>query len=584
MVLPNLALFVGRTNPPSTFLQPGKFSAEFSGNVTVELRAQYTFRAVAKGGLELLVNGNSVLNLSETGDSSEPSKPVRLNRGTNSILVRFVAPDRGDAQFQLLWTPKNSAVAIPIPTEVLSYDEMPELKQSAQLRRGLHLFAEYRCGRCHASEGAISPELDFGAPDFENIGSRLNSGWMAEWIANPTGRMPKLFRDAESARKVAAYLASLKGAAQASSSQGDFAMGEELFRTLNCSACHAESSNIRPKFLEGALAPYLENPQAHYPWNAMPNFKLSHEEAADLSAFLNRSATAVKDFNWSEAVADGQALLQKSGCLSCHSAKLENKYSAPPLAAIGNSGRSGCLSTNGPSRAPQFNLKPEEQEALAAFLRNGNLAALHHPAPHELALRQVQTLRCAECHEEVDGVPRISVLGGKLKPKWVRRFIRGEVHYKPRPWMPQRMPAFPAHASTLANGLAALHGNSPETHQTTAVDTQQADIGAKLISSAGGFSCVACHAVGSFTSGQVVETPGVNLAHSGERLLECYFQRWVLNPVALEPNTKMPVYFDAQGRSQLTEILEGDGEKQIKAIWEYVRLGDKMPPPPTPQP
>ena len=57
-----------------------------------------------------------------------------------------------------------------------------------------------------------------------------------------------------------------------------------------------------------------------------------------------------------------------------------------------------------------------------------------------------------------------------------------------------------------------------------------------------------------------------------------------MNPVALEPNTKMPVYFDPQGHSQLTDILDGDGEKQVNAIWDYVRLGDKMPPPPTPQP
>jgi len=150
--------------------------------------------------------------------------------------------------------------------------------------------------------------------------------------------------------------------------------------------------------------------------------------------------------------------------------------------------------------------------------------------------------------------------------------------------MPQRMPSFPAHAASLAVGLAALHGRPAETSPEPPLNAQSAETGAKLVSAAGGFSCVACHAVGSFTSGQVVETPGVNLAHSGERLLKSYFDRWVMNPVALEPNTKMPVYFDAQGRSQLTEILEGDGEKQINAIWQYVRLGPKMPLPPSPQP
>jgi hypothetical protein len=189
-----------------------------------------------------------------------------------------------------------------------------------------------------------------------------------------------------------------------------------------------------------------------------------------------------------------------------------------------------------------------------------------------------------ECHEKVEGAPRLATLGAKLKPEWAKRFIAGEVKYKPRPWMQQRMPAFPAQAASLAVGLATLHGNPAETSPEQSLDAQMAATGAKLVSAAGGFSCVACHAVGSFTSGQVVEAPGVNLAHSSERLLKSYFERWVMNPVVLEPNTKMPVYFDAQGRSQLTDILEGDGEKQINAIWEYLRLGDKIPPPPTPQP
>jgi len=44
----------------------------------------------------------------------------------------------------------------------------------------------------------------------------------------------------------------------------------------------------------------------------------------------------------------------------------------------------------------------------------------------------------------------------------------------------------------------------------------------------------------------------------------------------------MPVYFDAEGHSQLTDFFEGDAQKQIDAIWEYIRLGEKMPAPPVP--
>jgi hypothetical protein len=42
----------------------------------------------------------------------------------------------------------------------------------------------------------------------------------------------------------------------------------------------------------------------------------------------------------------------------------------------------------------------------------------------------------------------------------------------------------------------------------------------------------------------------------------------------------MPVYFD-EGKSPLTEVLGGDAEKQMDAIWEYIRLGPNMPLPST---
>ena len=82
---------------------------------------------------------------------------------------------------------------------------------------------------------------------------------------------------------------------------------------------------------------------------------------------------------------------------------------------------------------------------------------------------------------------------------------------------------------------------------------------------------MACHAVGSSEVQLVVESPGVNLAYSGDRLLPAYFHRWLMNPIAIEPGTKMPAYFDAEGRSQLTEFFDGNAHTQINAIWDYIR-------------
>ena len=137
------------------------------------------------------------------------------------------------------------------------------------------------------------------------------------------------------------------------------------------------------------------------------------------------------------------------------------------------------------------------------------------------------------------------------------------------------MPAFKSRAGLLANGLAAQHGYSPQTPAEPPIDMDLARIGQKLIGKDGGFSCVSCHGVGNMEALEVFESEGINFAYSSERLLPQYYRRWVRNPLSIDPQTKMPVYFD-EGKSPLTEALDGDAEQQIEALWQYLRLGTQM--------
>jgi hypothetical protein len=130
----------------------------------------------------------------------------------------------------------------------------------------------------------------------------------------------------------------------------------------------------------------------------------------------------------------------------------------------------------------------------------------------------------------------------------------------------------------LAQGLAAQHGFPPRTPAGPEVDAALAKLGQQLVGKDGGFSCVSCHGVGAMEALEVFESEGINLAHSAERLLPQYYRRWMRSPLSIDDQTKMPTYFE-DGKSPLTEILDGDAEKQITALWEYLRLGEKMPPP-----
>lgn len=600
LVLPYPALYVGSDKAPGLFLEPGPFAAEFSGWISVELRAQYTFSAECTSALDLLINGKEVLTATNGTAAPQVSKPVRLNKGTNAFLLRLHPVTNVPAAFRLLWASRNNPVPVPIPSAVFSHTPEDELRRSMAAHKGAFLVRDYRCANCHLTSSVPAQN----SPTFDGIGSRLYPDWLAQWILNPSAsrraHMPQLFHGPEAtaqAQAIAAYLSSAQVARGSSRASPDAANdsaraeGETLFRDLHCASCHSAPgepagvdrislSHVAQKFV--SLPDFLQNPQAHYPANPMPNFKLSPAEAHALAAFLlHREPPATETTIDASLSTAGKSLVQSTGCLNCHGADLPNQFKAPPFSAIMQSTlESGCLDPNS-TKAPRFTFAPGEKENIKVFLATRQPSALNRNVPHENAIHYTERLQCVQCHRD-SSMPEPLALGGKLKPEWAARFIGGEVPYKPRPWLKTRMPAFPAYAKPLADGLAALHGHPANTLAEPTLNPELVTTGAKLVSSAGGFSCVACHPVKDAAAAVVVESPGVNLAYSGERLLSPFFHRWLMNPIAIDPGTKMPVYFDAEGRSQLTEFFDGDARKQIDAIWQYLRMGDKMPAPPTP--
>ena len=122
-------------------------------------------------------------------------------------------------------------------------------------------------------------------------------------------------------------------------------------------------------------------------------------------------------------------------------------------------------------------------------------------------------------------------------------------------------------------------GPTPSPDPAPADSADLAKVGQKLAGPNGGFSCLSCHGIAGAAATQVFEAPGVNLAHAYDRLQKSYFRRWLRAPTSIDPTSKMPVYFDEEGRSPLNDVLGGDEARTITAVWEYLRLGDKMPKP-----
>jgi mono/diheme cytochrome c family protein len=428
--------------------------------------------------------------------------------------------------------------------------------------------------------------------------------------------------------------------------------GGVLYATLNCIACHtppdampapeagagnANGGNgeqadadtalaskriphkyVRAKFTPAGLKQYLLNPHAHYAWNPMPNFRLTEQEADNLSAYLLANGEEKPPVNGDVPAGDpakGRQLVATSGCLNCHMLGTEQSQAkAPALAELSKSGWAQGLAKGGDFHAtgPRYELTDEQRAAVVAFAATGR-SSLGRESPPEFAERQVRAMRCIACHmrdgkesllataldqEQKDleakfpppqpanaeafapdqRAPMLTWVGEKLRPEWMAAFIGGQIPYKPRPYLRARMPAFTARAVGLAQGLAEEHGYGPTSEEYPKPDPKTAAVGQTLAGRTPNqaFACVQCHAVANLPPFTPFEAPSVNFMYSRERLRKDYYHRWVHDPIKLDPNTKMPKFERDDGKTPITTVYDGDARKQFEAIWQYLLEGREI--------
>ena len=637
------ALYVSHGAAPTPFLPPGRFRATWTGDLNLRLRERMAFVAAGRGKVTIAVKDKVVFEAEGEDLAAKAGEVVRLDKGKNPIVVTYESPASGDAFVRIAWKEQRGLIPEPVPPTVFSHDAAAtDVATGARLRRGRQLLADLRCTKCHATDTTGMPELAMDAPALTHIGWRLNRDWVARWVADPKSvrrdaHMPRLLRDNAAAEDVAAYLATLSmvDSERRFIDPEQAPRGGQLFAALNCVACHttpdaadppaAESrvalSHVGAKFLPDTLADYLLDPAAHYAWNPMPNFKLDRIEADGIAAYLMHKSPQRQVRPATGDAARGKQLVRSSGCLNCHALEGEkSELVAPPLASIdGARWTQGCMAPDPAARkgAPDFGLSESDRHALLAFAATDR-SSLARDSAAEFSTRQVAAMRCTACHAR-DGresllstdfaadaaalamavplpqapagaaegehfapdqrPPMLTWAGEKLRTEWAAAFIGGQVPYKPRPYLHARMPAFGPRAALMAQGMAAEHGYAPATPPYPPPDEQMAAVGQKLIGAAGGFSCVQCHAVGAAPPLAPFEAPALNMRHITERLRKDYYDRWMLNPIKVEPTTKMPAFADAEGRSAIRDVYDGDAVKQFEAIWQFLLRGKEVKPP-----
>lgn len=573
LLVDQMALTVPEGTSPSVFLAPRAFGSSWTGTLVVPERDAITFSLEGVGTATLQIDGKVIVS------GALPivaTVPVTLAKGGHGIFCGYRSLPSGEGRVRLMWSSPQFRTE-PVPAGAFRFMPGAEVASWGKVRAGRELFGAAQCIRCHQPRGGLPadamPEILATAPDFQDIGQRLERDWLEKWIAAPQGHCPSVA--AGQAADIAAHLAALKDAAGPAgpSVPGDaksIADGSALVEKLHL-GFWIEPLTKERKHTDAGLIEQLRRPARHHPATVFPDVRLTPTEAGAIAAYVrSRQPSRIAVSAAGNATA-GKTIVAVS-CAACHSpaAPLPGARSFEDISRADWTVK-GCVAENR-GRAPDLRLTRDDVAALIAFRnsdRDVGLQSLGRFVPAEYAAAQLKALNCAQCHSGggENKLPDIALAGEKFDREWLTNLFAGKQPDKIRPWQEARMPAFASRAANLSLGLAARHGVPPKT-PAPAPDAALAVIGGKL-GGTDGYSCVACHDAGTRKALQVFEGQGPNLQLAGERLRYDYFQRWTHWPQRIAPATIMPRYTKDRDHALLDTQLDGNAEKQFEAIWQW---------------
>ena len=256
-------------------------------------------------------------------------------------------------------------------------------------------------------------------------------------------------------------------------------LGRKLLARYGCVSCHAlrtaggarmmatneppPLTHVAEKTTREWIYAWLKNPQAYSVSATMPDFKLSDEDARDISAFLVDQSTPYKTAEAAESgggasgdAQEGASVYGESFCASCHAVQnaaglMVGGDIGPELTRIGSKVKADWLVTwlrepkqYAPHTAmPRYRFNEKQLGLLAGFLEaktdSDLLANVHLDAATKKQIAHGKVLvnerGCASCHE-LNGIkkpenfaPDLSAAGSRSLAKIV--FATGVPHTLP---------------------------------------------------------------------------------------------------------------------------------------------------------
>lgn len=295
-------------------------------------------------------------------------------------------------------------------------------------------------------------------------------------------------------------------------------------------------------------------------------------------------------------IARGRDLFQTLGCAACHEMQVgEQRLVSPaakPLTEVNPS--RGCLATSPPvrpdSRAPDYALSPQQQRAIRSALQ----AAIPESTPESIVRQTMTAFNCRACHvrQRVGGPEStrnqyfkttIPEMGdeGRLPPpldgvgdKLTRETLSHVLSHgaDDRPYMRVAMPAFGE------GRLAKLHESLIQLDEQTLLPMVSFSEPESRVKSTGrhlagdqGLACIKCH---TFGENRATGIQAIDMQKMSRRLREDWFRRYLFNPQAYRPGTRMPTGFP-NGQAVVRDVYEGEPSMQIAALWTYLKDGER---------
>lgn len=527
------------------------------------------------------------------------------------------------------------------------------LEDGPVISRGKEMFISLGCNGCHKTKGYEN--LDKAGPSLKKIGKKVDPSWLVRWIKKPSeyqanALMPDFRLSEEEAINIAAYLI-----AQSDSNyhepvqydKGDISKGRDLFRTIGCLGCHKmgndgdtfapDLTNVGSKVKPDWLVNWFLDPKGYNPHTIMPKFRLTMQQAKDLTAFLLTIGNKQKDEKFEEEillpkrVEHGKELISKKGCTACHEINgIEHTRIGPELNKIGaklpfqldfgnthdvehtwlawieNKLKDPTIYNTEviKSTMPTFNLSDDDRKALAVFLRGMDGRIIPSNFIKKLSVekfeieqgrRAIAKYNCRGCHK-IDGqgggilkfykgkfnAPPPLEMGGlhvgdRIKDSWMHSFLREPTPV--RGWLKVKMPTFLFSQEDIYY-ITRYFVNFAE--DKIPYERGIRDIppdnylieGRKLVLA---FECEECH--------DKKGARGPKFSLMSERLRKNWAKNWMKNTHAIYPGTKMPDHWPIKkGKHVVTskfpkaqDMMGGDVDKQINAIWEYIANYNEKP-------